>query len=111
MSYENTPMKIQWREIDGRQVPFVLPQYWDTEKRDWVVTSEHDRLPVDARLTGSNVAKEHVLLDAESIAPGDYISTTGSMLPHEDCDEIWFILRSDVFPIVVRFRPYYATNV
>lgn len=53
MSYETKPMKTQWREIDGRQVPFVLPQYWDSTKNDWVVTSEVDRLPVDARVTGN----------------------------------------------------------
>lgn len=48
------PLKMQWTEINGRAVPLVLPQYWSDEQNDWVVSSEQNRLPVDAQLTGSN---------------------------------------------------------
>lgn len=54
MAYDK-PLKMQWTEINGRAVPLVLPQYWSDEQNDWVVSSEQNRLPVDAQLTGSNV--------------------------------------------------------
>lgn len=54
MAYDK-PLKIQWTEINGRAVPLVLPQFWDEEQEDWVVSSEQNRLPVDAQLTGSFV--------------------------------------------------------
>mgnify|MGYP001159199532 CR=1 FL=1 len=57
MAYDK-PLKIQWTEINGRAVPLVLPQFWDEEQEDWVVSSEQNRLPVDAQLTGSNVEDE-----------------------------------------------------
>lgn len=52
---DKTPMKMQWITVDGRQTPIVLPQIWNHEKQDWEVTSDQNRLPVDARLTGSNL--------------------------------------------------------
>ena len=51
------PLKMQWTEINGRAVPLVLPQYWSDEQNDWVVSSEQNRLPVDAQLTGRNVER------------------------------------------------------
>ena len=54
MAYDK-PLKVQWTEINGRTVPLVLPQYWDENVEDWVVSSTSNRLPVDAQLTGSSV--------------------------------------------------------
>src|SRR5690625_1717446 len=48
------PMKMQWITVDGRSVPIVLPQIWDYELEDWVVTSADN--PIPTQLTGSNVA-------------------------------------------------------
>src|SRR5690625_3864560 len=50
---ENTPMKMQWTTIDGRSTPIVLPQIWDHDKRDWVVTSTENPMPT--QVTGSIV--------------------------------------------------------
>ena len=47
---QNKQMKIQWLTVNGRQVPLVLPQYWDEDKQEWVVTSEYNPLPVKAEL-------------------------------------------------------------
>src|SRR5690625_1170167 len=46
-------MKMQWITVDGRSVPVVLPQIWDYELEDWVVTSADN--PIPTQLTGSNV--------------------------------------------------------
>ena len=60
MAYDK-PLKIQWTEINGRTVPLVLPQYWSDEQDDWVVSSEQNRLPVDAQLTGRKIEIEYLL--------------------------------------------------
>src|SRR5699024_5049029 len=52
-SPEDTPMKKQWLEVDGRMTPVILPQIWNHDKEEWEVTSEQSPLPT--RLTGSNV--------------------------------------------------------
>ena len=67
MAYDK-PLKMQWTEINGRAVPLVLPQYWSDEQNDWVVSSEQNRLPVDAQLTGSNVEVEvEKIINAEFV--------------------------------------------
>lgn len=67
MAYDK-PLKIQWTEINGRTVPLVLPQYWSDEQNDWVVSSEQNRLPVDAQLTGSSVEVEvEKIINAEVV--------------------------------------------
>ena len=48
-------LKTYYESIDGVTVPFVYPQYWDKDKEEWVVVDKDNRLPVDARLTGSNM--------------------------------------------------------
>src|SRR5690625_4258895 len=48
---EDKPMKMQWVEIDGRSTPIVLPQIWDHDKEDWIVTSTDNPLPT--QVTGS----------------------------------------------------------
>ncbi len=53
MPYETKPMKKQWLEIDGRLTPIILPQIWNHELQDWVVTSEQNPLPT--QVYGSNV--------------------------------------------------------
>src|SRR5690625_6276490 len=55
---ENTPMKMQWTTIDGRSTPIVLPQIWDHDKRDWVVTSTENPLPT--QVTGSIVEEVEI---------------------------------------------------
>ena len=42
---QNKQMKIQWVTIDGKNVPFVLPQVWDPSTNDWRVTSDDYPLP------------------------------------------------------------------
>lgn len=54
-------LKTYYESIDGVTVPFVYPQYWDKDKEEWVVVDKDNRLPVDARLTGSNVKDEDAL--------------------------------------------------
>lgn len=46
---QSKEMKIQWVKIDGRDVPFVLPQIWDESIGDWVVTSDVNPLPVNVK--------------------------------------------------------------
>src|SRR5699024_7783472 len=75
---QNTPMKMQWITVDGRQTPIVLPQIWNHEKQDWEVTSDQNRLPVDARLTGSNVEQE-VIQKSNMISKKDILS--GELIP------------------------------
>ena len=38
-------MKMQWIEVEERMTPIILPQIWNHELQDWVVTSEKDPLP------------------------------------------------------------------
>lgn len=87
------PLKIQWTEINGRTVPLVLPQYWSDEQNDWVVSSEQNRLPVDAQLTGSTVPEE-VLIDDETLFAGSTITT--SELSTKNANEIRFVLTCSV---------------
>lgn len=76
MAYDK-PLKIQWMEINGRAVPLVLPQYWSDEQNDWVVSSEQNRLPVDAQLTGSRVKLRRVFESIdETVAAGEDIAVT-----------------------------------
>lgn len=76
MAYDK-PLKIQWTEINGRTVPLVLPQYWSDEQNDWVVSSEQNRLPVDAQLTGSRVKLRRVFESIdETVAAGEDIAVT-----------------------------------
>src|SRR5690554_4651792 len=42
---QNKQMKIQWVTIDGKNVPFVLPQVWDPSINDWRITSDDYPLP------------------------------------------------------------------
>lgn len=51
-------LKTYYESIDGVTVPFVYPQYWDKDKEEWVVVDKDNRLPVDARLTGSTVEED-----------------------------------------------------
>lgn len=53
---EDTPMKKQWLEVDGRMTPVILPQIWNHDKEEWEVTSEQSPLPT--RVTGSNVEQD-----------------------------------------------------
>ena len=48
---EDKQMKMQWLTVDGRSVPVVLPQIWDYELEDWVVTSTAN--PIPTQVTGS----------------------------------------------------------
>src|SRR5690625_724589 len=56
---EDKEMKMQWITIDGRQTPVILPQIWDHEKEDWIVTSTENPLPT--QLTGSNVEQDVII--------------------------------------------------
>ena len=62
---EDKPMKMQWVEIDGRSTPIVLPQIWDHDKEDWIVTSTDNPLPT--QVTGSIVEK---INEVEGISDG-----------------------------------------
>src|SRR5690625_2771177 len=50
---QDKEMKMQWITVDGRRTPIILPQIWDHEKEDWVVTSTENPLPT--QVTGSIV--------------------------------------------------------
>src|SRR5690625_2485997 len=52
---QDKEMKMQWITVDGRRTPVILPQIWDHEKEDWVVTSTENPLPT--QVTGSIVEK------------------------------------------------------
>ena|SRR5690625_5291602 len=69
MPYETKPMKKQWLEIDGIMTPIILPQIWNHELQDWVVTSEKDPLPT--QVTGSNVENQ-ILVNALAITDVEY---------------------------------------
>jgi len=70
---ENTPMKMQWTTIDGRSTPIVLPQIWDHDKQDWVVTSTENPLPT--QVTGS--IAEELYQGREVIPPGSRLEPFG----------------------------------
>lgn len=81
---ENTPMKMYYQTINGRQVPVYYPQYWSEELGDWVISSEQNRLPVDAQLTGSNVelrSPERDVLITRSIRNSPIINTVIEVPP------------------------------
>lgn len=80
---QSKQMKLQWLTIDGRNVPFALPQHWNGD--DWTITGVDNPLPtanyiekngimvpvsennpVPTQLTGSNV--EYIqLIEAQEI--------------------------------------------
>lgn len=37
---------MQWLNIDGRQVPSILPNYWNEQKNDWDITGTKNPLPI-----------------------------------------------------------------
>lgn len=68
-SPEDTEMKKQWMTVDGRQTPVILPQIWNHDKEEWVVTSEENPLPT--QVTGSIVELvEKEILKDEVIKSG-----------------------------------------
>lgn len=85
MAYDK-PLKIQWMEINGRAVPLVLPQYWSDEQNDWVVSSEQNRLPVDAQLTGSSVKQKYVTI-ADGVAITDTAMYSFNLISHGGLSE------------------------
>ncbi len=52
---EDKEMKKQWITVDGRQTPIILPQIWDHDKEEWIVTGTNNPLPT--QVTGSIVEK------------------------------------------------------
>jgi len=100
MAYDK-PLKIQWTEIDGRTVPLVLPQFWDEDQEDWVVSSEQNRLPVDAQLTGRYVSLVKINNADVEVASGESImlfSGNSSKFPEirvvfqsVDANDLWKI--------------------
>ncbi len=48
---EDKEMKKQWITVDGRQTPIILPQIWDHDKEEWIVTGTNNPLPT--QVTGS----------------------------------------------------------
>src|SRR5690625_2256017 len=58
-------MKMQLMTVDGRHTPIILPQIWDHEKEDWVVTSTENPLPT--QVTGSSV--EEVIMNRTISSP------------------------------------------
>src|SRR5699024_2698081 len=73
---EDKPMKKQWLEVDGRMTPIILPQIWDHDKEDWVVTSEQNPLPT--QVTGSSVE------EVTAIERGVYTETRRKLLDIPD---------------------------
>lgn len=65
-SPEDKEMKKQWITVDGRQTPIILPQIWDHDKEEWIVTGTNNPLPT--QVTGSIVQKE--VLRNETITEG-----------------------------------------
>ena len=70
---QDKEMKMQWITVDGRRTPIILPQIWDHEKEDWVVTSTENPLPT--QVTGSNV-EEVYAFDSEVITDSRVLSPT-----------------------------------
>lgn len=66
-------LKTYYESIDRVTVPFVYPQYWDKDKEEWVVVDKDNRLPVDARVTGSNT--EYVFLEYVELTAGSTVYT------------------------------------
>ena len=65
-------LKTYYESIDGVTVPFVYPQYWDKDNEEWVVVDKDNRLPVDARVTGSR--EEFIIRSFYNIAPEEEVS-------------------------------------
>lgn len=91
MAYDK-PLKIQWTEINGRAVPLVLPQFWDEEQEDWVVSSEQNRLPVDAQLTGRNVLLQSAT--GVNVSAGNVLVAIGTTIA-ENISGIYVLIRAD----------------
>jgi len=64
-------MKKQWLEVQGIMTPVILPQIWNHELQDWVVTSEQNPLPT--QVTGSIVANDYLI--GVELAPGSTVDT------------------------------------
>lgn len=77
---QNKQMKMQWIEINGVQTPLVLPQIWDADKQEWVVTSNVDPLPTLDNSVSSRLDNIEQKLD--SVIDNDAVNTqaTGSIV-------------------------------
>ena len=91
MAYDK-PLKMQWTEINGRPVPLVLPQFWDEDKQDWVVSSTANRLPVDAQLTGRNVLLQSAT--GVNVSAGSTLVAIGSTIA-ENISGLYVLARAD----------------
>lgn len=61
-------MKKQWITVEGRMTPIILPQIWNHELQDWVVTSEQNPLPT--QVTGS-IEEIYRQTSAEELQPSE----------------------------------------
>lgn len=43
---KNTPLPMQWLTVDGQNVPIVLPDHWDDDKKEWKTTGTGNPLPI-----------------------------------------------------------------
>ena len=80
---QDKEMKMQWITVDGRRTPIILPQIWDHEKEDWVVTSTENPLPT--QLTGSNF-KDGIVTKprkVETFSEGDIKVSAGSFVQYD----------------------------
>lgn len=101
---ENTPMKMQWITVDGRQTPIVLPQIWNHEKQDWEVTSDQNRLPVDARLTGSI---DEQLVDTGKKVTAGVLQRMGGLFIAKHYPYFYVLIRADAphdYSVKIDFR-------
>lgn len=74
-------MKKQWLDVEGRMTPIILPQIWNHELQDLVVTSEQNPLPT--QVTGSIVELARNS-STTTISPGSSYSVFGDdYLRHE----------------------------
>ena len=106
-------LKTYYESIDGVTVPFVYPQYWDKDKEEWVVVDKDNRLPVDARLTGSNMEEGipvNTLINSEIETVLDAVSVEGNektasiFLNPKNASELYLFISIDQKPWTIRYR-------
>mgnify|MGYP006892261856 CR=1 FL=1 len=77
---QSKQMKLQWLTIDGRNVPFALPQHWNGD--DWTITGVDNPLP-----TANYIEKNGIMVPVSENNPVP-TQLTGSIVEEIIFDEV-----------------------
>src|SRR5690625_2103614 len=93
-------LKTYYESIDGVTVPFVYPQCWDKDKEEWVVVDKNNRLPVDARVTGS-MPELYTIIDETDIPANGQSSLVDMQLDGRE-KEVYVWVNTDSDDWIIR---------